>query len=215
LPSLLDKFSNEIGDAYSNKHISITLSDSLFGRQYLSNKWPKTSKIITTKKIGNFESDATDKIIIDTLLTVPFKSIRTFARDIGISQSTAQYRLKRLENANVITGWKYKIAEELLGVQGTRFLLSLSKTSRDIKDRIFGFCSTQPQIVKVSQTAGNWDLVLDVESSAHGELIALRSKIYEQFNDCLGQTRMLTVLKTEESKGSFFGELNNCLRVAA
>jgi len=109
--------------------------------------------------------DRFDHAILQVLAAEGRISITDLARRIGLSKSPTQARLKRLEQARVITGYRALIDPIRLGLDHVSFVeLRLSDTREAALEAFNAAVRKIPEIEQVHLIAGNFDYLMKVRT---------------------------------------------------
>lgn len=105
--------------------------------------------------------DGLDKVILRALMTDARKSINEIAKNAGISGAAVHQRLKKLENAKLISGSQIIINPKILGYKTMAFIgiyldkaISNTKAVRQL-EKI-------PEVIECHYTTGNWSILIKI-----------------------------------------------------
>ncbi|MEL7256247.1 MAG: Lrp/AsnC family transcriptional regulator [Pseudomonadota bacterium] len=115
----------------------------------------------------NSELDRYDKAILRVLASDGRISITDLAREIGLSKSPTQARLRRLEGDGVISGYRALIDPIRLGLDHVSFVeLSMADT-REASLAAFNAAVLKiPEVEQVHLIAGNFDYLLKIRTQS-------------------------------------------------
>ena len=210
----LERLCVNLEDTFTTRAVVMRLAETRLGRKYLAAPQSPVSSIVVRKNSQEYAAEQLDRRIINALIQKPFRSIRLLARDISVLPSTLQYRLKKLEENNVIVGWIYNFPAAHFEVQPYRVLISLANMKKEVREKFYLFALRHPLVTNLVQTMGAWDFEMTVEASSNSELLGLRKFLYDAFESDLAQVRILTVLEEAACANAFF-EDEQPLRAAA
>ena len=111
--------------------------------------------------MARFEIDATDRKILSLLVNDARKPFLEIARECGISGAAIHQRVKKLEEAGVITGSRLLVLPSAVGLGVCAYVcISLSETSkyRDVVDAL----KQVPEVVKCNFITGKYALLVKV-----------------------------------------------------
>jgi DNA-binding Lrp family transcriptional regulator len=131
---------------------------------------------------------------LHALANLEYGSYRELSRKLEMPQTTMTYRIKRLEDQNVIVGWFLPMASRKLGMHGFRLLLDLKYPTPGIKNDIQSFCEHQPCVIGMVNCLGNWEYELQVEVDDPEYISTLTSELQRHFK-VINQVHVLTMLK--------------------
>ncbi len=149
----------------------------------------------------SFHLDKTDLKILKILQENAKITNLQLSIDIGLSPAPTLERVKKLENAKLITGYHTQVNEEALGI-GIKAIIQVSLT-RQIENAISNFkkeISKIPEIMECYQVTGNADYVLIVMLKDIRDFEALISQRLSKMEE-IGQMQTMVVLsKLKDSK---------------
>jgi Lrp/AsnC family leucine-responsive transcriptional regulator len=109
--------------------------------------------------------DKLDQAILSALAEDGRMSITDLAGRIGLSKSPTQARLRRLESAGVILGYRALLDPISLGLDHVAFVEVRLSDTREASLRAFNAAVRQvPQIEQAHMIAGNFDYLLKVRT---------------------------------------------------
>jgi DNA-binding Lrp family transcriptional regulator len=105
---------------------------------------------------------------------------------IGVSRTTVQNRLDRLEQSGVIAGYTVTLKPEVekSQIKALMFITAEGKEEGKVIDVLRGF----PSIIEIYSTNGHWDLMVEVQTDS---LI--------DFHEVLAQVRVIPGVLTTET----------------
>lgn len=111
------------------------------------------------------ELDRFDRAILNVLAGDGRISITDLARRIGLSKSPTQARLRRLEQAQVITGYRAMMNPIRLGLDHVSFVeVRLHDTRERALSDFNAAVRTIPEIEQVHMIAGNFDYLMKIRT---------------------------------------------------
>lgn len=121
------------------------------------------------------EIDGIDKIILNELMADARKPILQIAKKIGISGAAIHQRLKKLEQAKVISGAQYIVDYKVLGYKTMAFVgIYLDKASSNpeaVKE-----LKKIPEVLECHYTTGNWSILIKIICHDNEHLMQLLNK---------------------------------------
>lgn len=118
-------------------------------------------------KNDQVELDGFDRKILDALAQDGRKSITDLAREIGLSKSPTQARVRRLEADGVIIGYRALLDPIRLGLDHVAFVEVKLSDTREAALRDFNAAITRvPEIEQAHMIASNFDYLLKVRTSS-------------------------------------------------
>jgi DNA-binding Lrp family transcriptional regulator len=182
IAALLYQLSEEYGVLFVDKVIAERLWFKYFGNKYLSRKKRKKRELSYQITRDSYVIDELDHRILSKLTSVGVRSSRLLARELGVAQTTVDYRLRKLEQAGVILGYYYELQSALVGIQSFILLISMKSLSHETTRRLEEFCRQDPNVVILIHSFGSWEFEVGVEA----EDSRFTTEIVERFYDCFG-----------------------------
>jgi DNA-binding Lrp family transcriptional regulator len=101
--------------------------------------------------------DDVDRRLLDLLHADARMSIRSLAREVGMSAGAISERLERLESRGVIRGYRVDVDPAALGL-GMHVLVGLQVTQHRPLSETIAELLAVPEVTDVDMVAGRWDL---------------------------------------------------------
>jgi Lrp/AsnC family transcriptional regulator, regulator for asnA, asnC and gidA len=140
------------------------------------------------------EIDGIDKEILRDLMTDARKPILQIANRIGISGAAIHQRLRKLEDANVISGSRLIVNTKVLGYNTMAFvgvyLDKASSNSEAVKE-----LKKIPEVLECHYTTGNWSILIKIICRDNEHLMNLLNKKIQPIN---GVSRTETFISLEQ-----------------
>ena len=144
-----------------------------------------------TKKL---KIDGIDKVIIKSLIEDARTPILSIAREVGISGAAIHQRLRKLEETDLIDGYKMMLSPKALGYNTTAFigvfLESASLYSSAIKK-----LKNIPEVIESHYTTGNYAIFIKVLCKDNENLMHLLNK---EIQSIKGVTRTETFISLDQ-----------------
>ena len=139
------------------------------------------------------EIDGIDKEILRDLMEDARKPILQIAKKVGISAAIHQ-RLKKLEDAGVITGSKFIVNHKVLGYRTMAFIgVYLDKASSNA-DAVRELKKI-PEVLECHYTTGNWSILIKIICKDNEHLMQLLNKRIQPID---GVSRTETFISLEQ-----------------
>ena len=119
--------------------------------------------------------DGIDKIIIRRLVTDARTPILSIAREVGISGAAIHQRLRKLEKAKLIDGYKMTINPKSLGYTTTAFVGVFLDSSSQYSSAIKRLKDI-PEVVESHYTSGNYAIFIKILCKNNDDLMELLNK---------------------------------------
>jgi Lrp/AsnC family transcriptional regulator for asnA, asnC and gidA len=140
------------------------------------------------------EIDGIDKEILRDLMDDARKPILQIANRIGISGAAIHQRLKKLEEAGVISGSKFIIDHKVLGYKTMAFVgVYLDKASSNyeaVKE-----LRKIPEVLECHYTTGNWSILIKIICRDNEHLMQL---LNQKIQPISGVSRTETFISLEQ-----------------
>jgi len=112
------------------------------------------------------ELDRYDRKILDVMARDGRVSITDLAKEVGLSKSPTQARLRRLEAEGVITGYRAMLDPVRLGLDHVAFVEVKLNDTRETALRAFNKAISQmPEVEQAHMIASNFDYLLKVRTT--------------------------------------------------
>jgi Lrp/AsnC family transcriptional regulator for asnA, asnC and gidA len=140
------------------------------------------------------EIDGIDKEILRFLMEDARKPILQISKEIGISGAAIHQRLKKLEDAGVISGSKFMVNNKVLGYKTMAFigvyLEKAASNSEAVKE-----LKKIPEVLECHYTTGNWSILIKIICKDNEHLMQLLNKKIQPID---GVSRTETYISLEQ-----------------
>ena len=140
------------------------------------------------------EIDGIDKEILRFLMLDARKPILQISKEIGISGAAIHQRLKKLEDAGVISGSKFMVNNKVLGYKTMAFigvyLEKAASNSEAVKE-----LKKIPEVLECHYTTGNWSILIKIICRDNEHLMQLLNKKIQPID---GVSRTETYISLEQ-----------------
>jgi Lrp/AsnC family transcriptional regulator for asnA, asnC and gidA len=152
-------------------------------------------KIINLKVNSlQIEIDGIDKEILRDLMEDARKPILQIANKIGISGAAIHQRLKKLEEAGVISGSKFIIKNKVLGYKTMAFVgIYLEKAANN--SVAVKALKKIPEVLECHYTTGNWSILIKIICKDNEHLMQLLNQKIQPID---GVSRTETFISLEQ-----------------
>ncbi|NTS40624.1 Lrp/AsnC ligand binding domain-containing protein [Flavisolibacter sp. BT320] len=139
--------------------------------------------------------DKLDLNIIQQLMHDASISYAEIGKKLYVSAGTIHVRIKKLQEAGVISGMKYNVDLKKLGYDVIAFIgVYLEKSS--LYDTVAKDLRKIPQIVRLNYTTGNYSIFAEVVCK---DIVQLRTVLHDELQKIKGIERTETFISLEES----------------
>ncbi|MEI6849465.1 MAG: Lrp/AsnC family transcriptional regulator [archaeon] len=148
-------------------------------------------------EIIQYKLDLKDKKILHELDSDSRQPSSRIAKKIGLSTEVVNYRIKKLEQENIITQYQVIIDLSKLNIIQFKLLLSLQHMSSDKLNSIIKELKLNNSVKWVASCNGNWELLISCESSKLEEIEPLKNKILSLFDNTINNKAMSIAVGAE------------------
>jgi DNA-binding Lrp family transcriptional regulator len=177
LKGIMSKYPRQLSD-YT---ILTSIVNRNFGRKYLLGSYYKTDEIIYGGDRLPISVDAVDYKILNSIATDARKSSGIIAKDTGLGAKTVLQRIKKLENQEIILGFKPKLNLALLEYSSMMMLINYHNVSRNLEDDLVKFLKYHPNVTGLTKTLGKWDIIIYFEARKNLDLRKIEMEVREKF----------------------------------
>lgn len=142
----------------------------------------------------HYAADETDLMILRTLAQNARTPLIELAQHVAIE--TVRQRIKKLEKAGVLQGYRPIINLQALGYEYYKTEITL--TRHDNKASIHAFCKQHPNITEIDDNVGGTDLEFVVQCRGLQEFLLVMEAFETQFPDLIETYTYLAVLGEEK-----------------
>lgn len=196
--AFFDTLCSKFGDVFYEKSVAARICWVLFTRKYLSTKPAKTRPLYCGDIGRQVSLDETDHCILAGLSSHRYSSFRELGQQLNLPSTTVHYRIKRLKEQKVLSGFAYGVDAAKIGMQPYRLLISMRQVSLKTKEKMFAFCEQQRNVVALIHCIGSWDYEVKVEVALPAELTGLIDELHDHFGTSLHSIKVLSVLETQK-----------------
>jgi len=125
--------------------------------------------------IKKLKIDGIDKIIIKRLIEDARTPILSIAREVGISGAAIHQRLRKLEESDLIEGFKMRLNPKALGYTTTAFV-GVFLDSSSLYSSAIKRLKEIPEVVESHYTTGNYAIFIKIMCKNNEDLMNLLNK---------------------------------------
>lgn len=153
------KFSDKYGYYISNKRISLMTKSWKFEKSFLfPKKKNRKNAFVLGHKSSPVNIDKIDHAILQQLTINARQSAFDLAKKVKQTERIVQYRIKKLEENQVILGYRALINTAMLGLKFYKIFLQLKNAKSEDRQQIRRFVVQHPNIGYITEAAGDYDL---------------------------------------------------------
>jgi Lrp/AsnC family transcriptional regulator for asnA, asnC and gidA len=143
----------------------------------------------------NFEIDNVDLKILEILMKNAKKPYTEVAKQVFVSGGTVHVRMKKMEDAGIVTGTTLEIDPVKLGYDITAFIgIFLAKS--ELYDDVIRQLKEIPEIINVHYTTGNYSMFARIHCK---DTQHLKDLLHDKIQKVDGIVRTDTMISLEES----------------
>jgi DNA-binding Lrp family transcriptional regulator len=195
----LDTLESQFGDAISRRVTATIINFWIFPKKYL---WPDddVKEELTIGQVDTFPPiDETDRGILSKLGEYRLPSHHEIGRQLFLSRSTVDYRIRRMENDGVITGYLFLVSALSLGMLPYRILIGASSNRSLLKAKLLRYAREHPHVVNFSECLGSWDFEATVEVERPHEITPVVQEISQSFHPNVGTIQVIPLFRQLQS----------------
>lgn len=190
--NFLQDLSKNFGDVFHHKSFVILMQFTEYRPKFFSTKFKSPEKIAFGVSSAVKNIDSVDHQILQALSMDAARSGRESARHLNLTPSTYQYRLRQLEEKNIITGYTYVINYSRLGMYEYRLLVSTHDLDPSLPHKLEEFARKHKNIVYFIECIGTWDFELGAIVQDLHDIDAILEDLHGKFSDVINSTQVLT-----------------------
>lgn len=175
------------------KTLSLRVSLTYFGNRYLAPQLKHTPPLRYHNTPGKVSIDRTDHRILTAITTNGDLSGHQIARELGIPQSTVDYRLKKLKSDGVIVGTYYAVNGSKVGILSFLCLIVTRGMSATFREKALEFSSKHPEIVLMIESIGSWDFEFVIDAFSAEEAMKTSERILDFFGRDIQWLKMIPI----------------------
>lgn len=141
----------------------------------------------------SMQFDAVDKRLLELLLEDGRASHASLAKAVGLSAPAVGERVRKLEQAGVIKGFRAVVDPEAVGLQVTAFVMIAPQPRKPAKQLAQRLASL-PEVEAVYSVAGVYSFMAKVRATSTSELDELLDRMF--LLDGVERTETIMVLRT-------------------
>jgi Lrp/AsnC family leucine-responsive transcriptional regulator len=202
--SYLDKIKSICG-----KHLHTYIFTALVNAEHIGYKMigdrPYLVGIKRNEKTRKDELTKQDLAILNAISQNARLPLTEISEKANIPVHVVNYRLKSMIKNKIISGFKPQLNVSKLGYQWHLLLLKLKIVEEKRKEEFMTFCKAHPRIYYITNTIGNYDIMIDIHVNNTEEYRETLLDIKDKFSDIIRDYESIIVF--EEYKISYLPEI--------
>ena len=193
----IKKLKFEFGEFLKTVDVSFIVRAHHLSHRYLTEE-KEFREMIMEQKFSRFEIDKLDSKILDILAKNSRASLVEIGKQLGVSDKTVKYRIKKLEDAKVILGYLVLLDYSKIGRTWHKVFLKLQNLTSDKYSSLILFLKNKVNVMFVTEAVGVSDLEFEVMLPTTKEFHELMREIRSKFPTIIKEFVWVTVYKPEK-----------------
>jgi len=179
-----------------------TILTNIVTHGYLKNYLSPNLQVADFIVGGDREEILLDSLDLKLLLKLSSgkKSIVEISKNLDVSPKTALSRKRELEKKKVIKGYRAQINYASLGLFANMVMIKYNDHAFELDQKFTYFCKCNPNIVELTKTFGEWDILLLIETKSLQEFRKLFLEIRETFDSIIAEIDSVGIYDVPERK---------------
>tara|TARA_Y100000310_G_scaffold71310_2_gene67150 strand:- start:499 stop:1470 length:972 start_codon:yes stop_codon:yes gene_type:complete len=197
-PSHFEEILTDLINKHGNKILNydeyVVLSGTNLGRKYIAGSTDHPSNLFIS---GNnpFELSKLDMKILKELSKNARLNASMMESKIGTNYKTIINRIRKLEEKNIIIGFKPLIDISKLGYFTSKFYLGLNKLNEEENKKFIEFLSKKENIIGTIKMIGKWNYSIGVETKSQEEIWEIYKEIQSFLGDKIREIELIPIFK--------------------
>lgn len=164
---MLDRIHETFPEAFLDKHVSLVTRIYHYPRRFFDEDEGHGGTQVMGDPRDTYDVDEKDRRILKSLRRNARQKTVEVARDTGLSERVVRYRMKQLEEADVILAYRALPDLEALGRLYYKVHFHLNKQDEKTRTQLQRYAEQEPTVTYLTEAVGGPDLELEyqVESS--------------------------------------------------
>ena len=189
----------EFGDYIAEKNVSILVKAPGFTKGHLIGQ---KSLVVLEYETRDVELDQVDLRILKSISQAARKNVVEIARELKTTVDVVRYRLRKLEERNVIAGYTMQLGLDKMGLLRYSVYFVLHKMPAAIEKRMVSFAQAHNNIIFFVSLVGSFDATIELEVDSYYVLEKTLKKFRELFAENIKNFEI--VFYTDELKYDFY-----------
>lgn len=183
LRTTMDTIARDSADIEYQVDTLLVGSTTYFAANFLGVGQISEEVVVIAPSTGVYEMDDLDKRIIQGLFTQKAPNVNMLAREIGITQSTLQYRIERLKKEQVLLRMGYMLDHLKIGFTLTSLLIKAKRPSMGLTRLLTEFSIKSGCACFLVECYGAWDYQIGGMFEDQTRLSHFVDKLFELYGD--------------------------------
>jgi Lrp/AsnC family transcriptional regulator, leucine-responsive regulatory protein len=183
LKNLREKFPENVGSI----DVLTTLENIYFGRDYFAKKYREINKksFIDTDYLTIEKLDKLDLKVLSAISKNARIGAMELAEKVKTSPNTIIYRIKSMQDRNIIEGFKPYLNIEKTGRFAYKSLIKFNNINEQAEEQLITFLQNNMCVFDITKVIGYWDFEIDFEVKNSDEMIDFTRTVREKFKDLI------------------------------
>ncbi len=193
--SLKRKVVSIFGNTINQQDVSLASFAEVYNRDFILNKEEKLTphKIIETSQKAHL--DNLDYKILKILSANARKPLLDISAQLDKPVKTINYRIKRLIQEGIITGFRISLNYKKLGMKFYKAFIELSNSSEENTKELLSFIKISPNITHNMEVVGEWDFEPEFETYSEEEFDKIVDGLKSKFSKIIKRIEVITISK--------------------
>lgn len=181
--SIKEEFPENIGSL----DVLTTLENIYFGRDYFAKKYREINKksFIDTDYLATEKLDNLDLKILFAISKNARVGAMELAGKVKTSPNTVIYRIKSMQDRNIICGFKPHLNIKKTGRFAYKSLIKFNNIKEQEEEQLIIFLQNNLCVFDITKVIGYWDFEIDFEVKNSEEMIYFTRTVREKFKDLI------------------------------
>jgi DNA-binding Lrp family transcriptional regulator len=195
LRDFITDFSEKFGDILRNKAFVQLLEQVEFTVRCQTGKPFECIPLRIGTDAMNETIDDVDHRILGAVSEIAELTPSQIARQLGMAQSSLQYRLKNLTDRGIIVGYRYIVNGAALHLNDFFHLIYARGMREDTWSKLLKFCKTQKAVRYLVACIGSWDFEIGSNVESMEQAAELSDQLYEVCGDSMQRIQTLPLFR--------------------
>ncbi len=154
------------------------------------------------KKSESYTPDETDIKLLDIIADNAALPLYHIGQKLGLSADAVKYRMKKLVNAGIITGFVPVINYDVIGYNVYAILLDVALLTQKRESTLAQFLATNKDVLWAVKTIGNYNVLLYICTTDPDDLVKTTSALRSHFTEAVRNFE--TLINYEQYKYTYW-----------
>ena len=193
---ILREILGKIGKHLQDYKLSTSIGTQTYGHTYILGSVKEDKKEHMEAKFARIELDEKDRQIAKILHHNARAKLTDITAKTKIPVDTVKYRIKRLEEGNLIKRYRLILDPSKLGYNRYEIFIRCVNLSDAIINKFKEFGKQKPNVEYFGKCVGSWDIEYTVHFKTNTELRSFVLEIKEEFGGYIKNFELVTLFET-------------------